>query len=785
MLWGGFFAMICLLGASWLLQLRQVNESYALIQSSQRAGEKMQIITSMIEVARSRTRLAGQMIASADPFEKDELQQRINEEAGRFVDLRERLAAFELTAEEQALLEENGKLVRPTYLRQREAAAMALDSDPAVLREANRILLFEVFPLQQKIVDNFMRLFRLQRSSIQEATDKAEYHYREVVVLFTTLTSGSLALAVFIAWFVVRKSAGAERALQRAKEQAQVTLGSIGDAVIATDALARVQYMNPMAELLTGYPMAEARNMPIGKVFNAWDESDGRRINEYVYTLAQHGRHRLPSDNVVLRNAHGEEIHLALTLATIAESDRRINGVILSFQDVTESRQLARHVEFHAQHDALTGLLNRRAFEERVNQALALYDEASHFLCAVDLDRFKLVNDSCGHAAGDELLRQLSTRLRAVVRQGDLAARMGGDEFAFFLLNTSRAMATELAEKLLEAVRDFRFLWDGKTFRVGASIGMVESPPGVNADFAHLLQAADAGCYQAKHEGRDRLVVVPYDNAALEAQRLEGEWVSRINDAFDRDGFDLVSQPIVPLQPNCGGPEFMEVLVRMRGEQGQLIPPMSFLPPAERYNLMSRIDEWVVRRVVRLLAACDSQDRVFAINLSGQSMGDPVFVERVVDLIGRSGIDSSRLCFELTETAAIAHLEIAQRFMNLAREMGCLVALDDFGSGLSSFGYIKNLPIDIIKIDGEFVQQLAEDRTSRVMVEAIHGIAGALGLCTVAEFVEDEQTLAMLKEIGIDMAQGYHFGPPRPLGCEMPAEPRVDGALGGALPAPA
>lgn len=770
-LWAGFLAMFILLALSWVVQLRQVNESFTLIRASDQASEKMGLVTEMIEIARSRARLTAQMIASEDPFEKDELQQKFNQQAGRFVELRQQLRAKALTDAEQAILDQGMELVGPSYRRQQEAAEMAISGAPDALREANRILMFEVFPQQAKIVDNFMQLFQLQRNVTKQASDLANAHYQRVIVLFTLLGSFSLGLAVFIVLFVTRRISHIGQDLQRAKEEAQVTLGSIGDAVIATDTLARVLYMNPIAEVLTGFKLSQARGMPISKVFDAWDERDGRRISEYVYTLAQHGRPRYPSDDVTLRNAFGKELHVALTIATIKEPDGRIGGVILSFQDVTESRQLARHVEYHAHHDALTGLLNRRAMEERVNQALSIYDDATHFFCAMDLDRFKLVNDSCGHAAGDELLRQLSNRLRSMIRKGDLMARMGGDEFAIFLLNVTRDTAAELAEKLLEVVQEYRFLWEGKTFRVGASIGMVESPRDNLVDFAHLLQAADAACYQAKHEGRGRLVEVPYDSAAVVAQRLEGEWVRRINDAIELDGFALHGQPIVPLRSDCDAPPFTEVLLRMYDEDGKLILPMSFLPHAERYGLMPQIDEWVVRQVVQLLAGCDGERTVYFVNLSGQSMGDPAFVDRIARLVAESGVDASRLCFELTETAAIAHLEVAQRFMDTAHEMGCLIALDDFGSGLSSFAYIKNLPLDIIKIDGEFIRQLESDKTSRVMVDAIQGIAGALGLCTIAEFAENEQVLRILREIGIDMAQGFHLASPVPLTCRSPRQP--------------
>lgn len=770
----GFAAIFLLLAASSVVQLRRVSEFSDLIERSRVAMEKMEIITSLIEVARSRTRMTNQMILVEDPFDKDALRLRLDEQAARFSQLRQRFLAMGLNALERQLLRENGEYVRPTLAAQRRAAEMALSEDPAVLRKAHQILMFEVFPLQERIIDNFMRIAQAQREVMRQATLQAQQRYRQMVWLMVVLSGGSLLLSVLVAGFVIRRTARTEAALYREKELAHVTLHNIGDAVVATDAGGRVQYMNPVAEQLTGHRLEDVQQQPIGRIMQARDEANGRSIADYVQALTQHGTPREASPDVLLHNARGRQLHIALTLARILEVDGRIGGVILSFQDVTESRQLARHIEFHAQHDALTGLLNRRAFEERVNQSLSIYDQGTHVLCALDLDRFKLVNDTCGHAAGDELLRQLAGRLRTAVRRGDLFARMGGDEFAFLLLNTDLAHATGLANDILDTVREFRFLWQGKTFRVGASVGLVQSPGDGEVDFQHLLRAADAACYQAKADGRDRAVVVPYDGASLEAQRLEGEWISRLTDALEQDAFQLVGQPIVALDESVAAVSFVEVLVRLRDGDDRMISPMSFLPAAERYNLMPRIDEWVVRQVLRLLESDPEGGCRYSVNLSGQSIGDAAFVTRMVALIEDSGVARSRLCFELTETAAIANLETAQQFMDVARRMGCQVALDDFGSGLSSFAYIKNLPLDLIKIDGEFVQQLAQDKTCRVMVEAIHGVAEALGLQTVAEFVGDDETLEMLRAIGVDMAQGYHLGRPQPLG--VPAEPCIASA---------
>lgn len=763
----GFGAVFLLVAASAVVQLRQVAEFARLIDSGRVATEKMGLITALIEVARSRTRMTGEMILTADPFAKDELRMRLDAEAGRFAQLREEFVAMGLTPEEEALLAQNGTFVGPTLEAQRRATELAMSEDPQVLAEAQHLLMFEVFPRQGRIIDNFMTMAQVQRETVHAATLQAQGRYRQMLVLMATLSGGSLVMAVLVTLFVVRKTGHIEAALHREKERAQVTLRSIGDGVIATDAAGRVQYMNPIAEALTGRRLEEVAQSPVRQVLNAHDEGLDRHVAHLVHRLVQHGTPVDPSDDVVLENARGERLHIALTLSRIREVDGHIGGVILSFQDVTESRRLAKRIEFHAHHDALTGLLNRRAFEERVSRALGIYDEGVHVLCAMDLDRFKQVNDNCGHAAGDELLRQLSGRLRAEVRQGDLVARMGGDEFAFFLLNTSLPRALELADNLVESVRGFRFLWEGKAFRVGASVGLVQAPEEGDASFQELLRAADQACYQAKAAGRGRVVVAPSaggrDGPCPEEPCREGEWLARVQAAIVGDGFVLYGQPIAQFSERAVGNACVEVLLRLADEAGEPAVPAAFLSTAERHGLMPRVDEWVVRRVLERVRREDGAGPVYTVNLSGQSVADAEFVERLAVLLAGPGLDCSRVCFELGETTALADLEAARAFMQRVRGLGCRVGLDNFGSGLSSFAYLKGLPLDLIKIDGEFVQHVATDRAARAMVEAIHGVASALDLRTVAMSVADGETEAELRRIGVDMAQGFHLGAPVPL----------------------
>ena len=760
----GFSAIILLMAFSWYVHIRQLDTIHDSTAAAYLAGEKMEAITNLIEIARTRTRLASEMTLTEDIFERDEINLKLDHEAANFARTRAWLLESGLDATEQRLMDEIATLTGPTLQLQRQASEMAMRDDPALMFEAQKLVMFEVLPLQGKIIDKFMELFRLQKARIESANHRAESDYQHALRLAGLTLTASFLLALAIAFYVVRKSTLTERALQNEKDKAHATLKSIGDAVIGVDTHCRIEYMNPVAEQLTGYSLDEAQGRPVGKIFQARDESNGRLISEHAQVIAQRGSDIPLSHEIHLLDRHQNEYWIDLTLAPVRSQQGSIKGVILSFRDSTESRHLAKQIEHQARHDALTGLLNRHSFEERVSHALALYiEEGPHVMCAIDLDRFKVVNDTCGHAAGDELLRQLSMHLRGVIRRGDFLARMGGDEFSLFFLNTPIGIAEQIAEKILEVIREYRFHWNGKTFRVGASIGLIETPKDTDADYASLVQAADTACYLAKDEGRDRIKVLPYDQSALDAKRREGEWVQRINEAFEQDAFLLVFQDIVQLRDAQPGNRHWEALIRLRDRDGDLVPPMSFLPAAERYNLMSRIDEWVVGRVLEQLRGNGHLEGRIAINLSGQSIGDPACVHRLLAAIEASGVRPDHLCFELTETTAIANMETARQFMNKARDLGCLIALDDFGSGLSSFAYIKNLPVDIIKIDGQFVRQILEDETSRVMVEAVQGIARALGLKTIAEFVENEAIAQALLEIGIDMGQGYHFGAPRQL----------------------
>lgn len=441
-------------------------------------------------------------------------------------------------------------------------------------------------------------------------------------------------------------------------------------------------------------------------------------------------------------------------------------GVVTTYTDVTQTHQLSQQLAYQARHDSLTSLANRGEFEKQLERVLlASRDEGTlHAICYLDLDQFKVVNDTCGHAAGDELLRQLGTELRNNIRKSDLLARLGGDEFGALLENCTLSEAQRVANALRRCVDEFRFTWLGRSFPVAVSIGLVPVSES-SGSVADVLSAADAACYAAKDQGRNRVHLYTVDDAELTHRHGEMQWVTRLQDAFDRQRLCLMYQTIVPLDAASTEGDHYELLVRMRDDDGGFIPPGLFLPAAERYNLIGRLDRWVVRHAFEVLAATPSAIRKLhtcSINLSGDSVSDVSFLDYVIEQFHQTGVPAAKIVFEITETAAITHLTRATAFMMALREIGCRFSLDDFGSGLSSFGYLKTLPVDYLKIDGMFVKDMLDDPIDHAMVKSINEIGHVMGKRTVAEFVENDAIRERLRELGVDYAQGYGIARPQP-----------------------
>ncbi len=555
-----------------------------------------------------------------------------------------------------------------------------------------------------------------------------------------------------------------ETALFKEKERAQITLESIGDGVVTTDAEGLVDYMNPRAEMLSGVGLEETRGRSLSALLNVFDESTHNMIEAPIEACLQKGQRIVLPGQVIVNQHTGKEYAVEVTASPILDREGSVVGVVIVFHDVTELRGLANKVSYQATHDALTGLINRREFERRLELLLgnARSDNSEHALCYIDLDQFKIVNDTCGHVAGDELLRQLTTLLQARVRDRDTLARLGGDEFGVLLGNCQLNKAEVIAEEFCRVVKEFRFVWQDKSFEIGASIGLVAIRK-ESGSMTDLLSAADAACYVAKDKGRNRVYVYQPDDEELVARHGEMQWVSRINQALDKEYFKLYFQPIVPLQ---GAEErlHVEVLLRMWDASSErLIFPMAFIPAAERFDLMPSIDRWVIRNVFSFCERSGRDDVVYAVNLSGASLSDAGLMEFLREQFDNYKVTPGSISFEITETAAISNLSEAIHFISEFKTRGCSFSLDDFGSGLSSFAYLKNLPVDYLKIDGGFIRGIVDNPIDCAMVESINHIGHVMEIKTIAEFVENEEIYKCVKDLGIDYAQGYNMAKPQPL----------------------
>lgn len=566
----------------------------------------------------------------------------------------------------------------------------------------------------------------------------------------------------------VRQRQRIEAQLQRERDQARVTLRSIADGVITTDNQGVVEFLNPAAEQLTGWSLADARQLPLAEVFRARNLEIAGSPPVYQDCLqgecdSHHG------ENTELTRRDGSAITVEHSISPILDEHGKRQGLVLVFHDDTEARELASQLSYQASHDGLTGLINRRAVEHEIEAALqnSRQSGGEHAFLYIDLDQFKVVNDTSGHVAGDELLRQLAKLLQQHTRQSDCLARLGGDEFGLLLRNCPARKASELGEQLLHSLQGFRFVWNHKSFRVGASIGIAMI--GAHSEsVTSILSVADAACYLAKEKGRCRVQLSQPDDTELVVRQGEMNWVLRIQQALAEDRLVLFGQPIVPVNEQPGSPSHQEILVRMLDEQGALIAPNAFIPAAERYGLMHEVDRWIIERTFRLIGYAranwpDEPAGRFSINLSGETMADPGILTFILQGLKQHRIDPQQICFEVTETAAISNLISAIDLMTELKKVGCQFALDDFGSGLSSFGYLKALPVDYLKIDGAFVKNLDTEPVDQVMVQAINSVGHAMQLKTIAEFVESESVLAELRRIGVDYAQGYGVGTPSAL----------------------
>ena len=549
-------------------------------------------------------------------------------------------------------------------------------------------------------------------------------------------------------------------------ELMRVTLKSIADGVITTDAECRITWMNPVAERLTGWLAGEAVGRPLQEVFVLLSEDTRAPAPDPVQACLATGEVASMAAQTVLLSRSGESHGVEDSAAPIRDARGRLLGAVLVFHDVTEQRRLTSEMTYRAKHDALTGLVNRQEFEHRLRRVLeqARREHECHTLLFIDLDQFKLVNDACGHQVGDQLLRQVAQLFGTVVRSRDTLARLGGDEFAAVLEQCTREQALRVAQQVCDRMDEFRFVHDGRRFRIGASIGLVQVDASWN-DLTEVLKAADAACYAAKEAGRNRVHTWYESDRMIQERSGDMQWATRLAQALDEERLVLFGQRLQPLGKAVDGLH-VEALVRMRQPDGSLTLPGSFLPATERFGMAPRLDRWVVKQALRWLQAhgsgCDLA--CLHVNLSAQSLADASFRQDIVALLQAAGPDACRaLCFEITETVAMTQLSEIAAFVDGVRARGARVAVDDFGAGASHFGYLRSLKVDLIKVDGQFIKGMLRDPLDDASVRGFLEVARVLGVQTVAEFVDEPDVLARVRELGFDFAQGFHIARPQPL----------------------
>lgn len=759
----GASLMILLMTSLAVVGISRVNSiSQDMENISVLSNGRIQNLEIMRQIVRDRTLSMYAISLMSDPFEKDQEYMRFRRMAEPFITNRISFTEKGLHPEQIKPFDETRKLINRTAVLQNEIIEKLMDED-----QSNIFNLMSVIdlPLERQILALYDELIKIEQTYTENGLASAKQAQKQIYFIMMFMAVGASLISVIITYLIIKHTSRIENALSQAKEQAEVTLHSIGEAVITSDSEGNVIYLNPVAEALTGWQCKEAIGKPLIEVYKIKSENDNEIIDHPAYSNTTKGQTLYQPQHGILNDRNNNTYIIKDKTSLLSNKHGVAYGKVVVTQDVTQEIELTRRMTWQAKHDSLTKLVNRVEFEQSLNRLITSRrsNDCQHALVYLDLDQFKLVNDTCGHFAGDELLKQLVSLLKSKVREQDLLARLGGDEFGLILTDCSLSQAEIISMELVKTVKEFRFSWDSKIFTLGMSAGLV-AIDATSTNFSTLMSAADAACFIAKDQGRNRVWVHHHGNESVQQRQGEMEWTTRINAALEMDRFCFYYQSLLPVN-NTIDRHYMELLIRMIDEDGKIIAPMAFIPSAERYGLMPEIDRWVIKNAIEWLhtnADIVPSNQVIAINISGQTICDDGILDFCKQHIKNlpAGV---HICFEITETAAVLNWTNARNFVLELKSLGCLFALDDFGSGMSSFSYIKNLPVDYIKIDGDFVIDLLEDPMDLEVVVAINQIGHTIGIKTIAEFVESSEILEKVKQIGIDYAQGNFVATAKPL----------------------
>lgn len=723
-------------------------------------NQKSRLLVEMQQAARERSLALYSMVNIKDPFEYDDVRMKYDSYAEKFIKARQAFLAMPLSEEEINLIKLQGKLSRLAVPLQNIIIKLI---DKERFKDAIEVLINKSIPSQNAVLSQIAIIIDFQRNNNQKIVQQLEKRLDKNIIIVIFISIIIFILTSLTSAYVISRITKTEEQLFFEKELAQITLDSIGDGVITVDKDYLIQTMNPVAEMLTDVKKQDVVGKSILDIYEGDSPKQRTEINDNLESSVI----QRSLFDFTLTKKDGIEYEVEHTIAPIIDNNQTILGAVIILRDVTEVRTMEKRLSYQASHDALTGLINRREFELRLKQTIrnAQTENLSHSICFLDLDKFKIINDTSGHAAGDEFLKQISTTIQSSLRKTDVLARLGGDEFAIILDSCAIYQATNICNQILKTIKETRFSWGKNSFESGASIGIVPITQ-LTASAAEVMSSVDAACYEAKDKGRNRIQVFEPDKAEYIKHQVETSWIQKIKTAISENNFELYFQEIRNINPEYSTPKTIELLIRLN-DGDQLIYPDSFIPTAERYHLMPLIDEWVINNafefIKRYTKKHNSDIRV-AINLSGQSLSEDSVLNLIThNLRKNKQLKKELICFEITETAAIANMSKAVEFIANVKQMGCRFSLDDFGSGLSSFSYLKNMPIDNIKIDGIFIREINTEPTNKVFVESIHNISKVMGIKTTAEYVENEEILECIKSIGIDYAQGYHIAKPVPV----------------------
>ena len=723
-------------------------------------NQKSRLLVQMQQAARERSLALYSMVNTKSSTEYNKIFKKFQDFASEFNQARETLLSMSLSEEEIELINQQGKLSRLAVPLQNIIIKLI---DKERFKEAIEILINKSIPSQNLVLSQIAKIIDFQRNNNKNIIIRLEDKLEKNIIVIIFMSIIIFSLTSLTSAYVISRITKTEEQLFFEKELAQITLNSIGDGVITVDKDYLIQTINPVAEMLADVENKDIIGKNILSIYEGEEATQRNKINK---NLKNSGIQRSLFD-FSLTKKDGSKFEVEHTITPIIDKENNILGAVIILRDVTEVRTMEKRLSYQASHDALTGLINRREFEVRLKQTIrnAQAEHETHSTCFLDLDKFKIINDTSGHAAGDEFLKQISKTIQSQLRQTDVLARLGGDEFAIILDGCSIYQATNICNKVIKTIKETRFNWGKNSFESGASIGIVPITQ-LTVSVSEVMSSVDAACYEAKDKGRNRIQVFEPDNAEYIKHQAETSWIQKIKTAISENHFELYFQEILNVNPEYPTPKTVELLIRLNDDE-QVIYPDSFIPTAERYNLMPKIDEWVISNTFEFMQSYKEKhnsDIRVAINLSGQSLSEDSVLNLITNKLRKNKeLKKELICFEITETAAIANMSKAIEFIANIKQMGCKFSLDDFGSGLSSFSYLKNMPVDNIKIDGIFIRGINTDATNRIFVESIHNISKIMGIKTTAEYVENEDILECIKSIGIDYAQGYHIAKPEPV----------------------